>query len=63
MSSNPEVKHSVLEEVVKPKPTFLNTFREANFFSKITFHYANSYINAIDANKNQMKEEFLLDME
>lgn len=28
-----------LKEVVIPKPTFLNNYREANFFSKIFFHY------------------------
>lgn len=56
-------QHSFLDEVVKPKPTFLNTFRTANFFSQITYWYANPFIDAIKNNKGQIKEEMLLDME
>ena len=62
-SSSPLNQHSNLEEVVKPKPTFLNTFRTANFFSRITYYYANPFIDAVNGNKHQMKEEMLLNME
>jgi len=59
----PQNQQPCLKEVVKEKPSFLKTYRDANFFSKITFHYANPFIRSINSNNNQMKEEILLDME
>lgn len=53
----------VLEEGIKPKQGFLNDYRDANFLSKLSFQYAQPFINAINGNQSKIKEEMLLDME
>ena len=51
-----------LPEVVKSKEKFCLDYRNANFFSKIWFIYANPMIGAVNKNQGKMKDEFLLDM-
>ena len=51
-----------LSEVVKPKEKFCLDYRNANFFSKIWFIYANPMINSVNKNQGKMKDEYLLDM-
>lgn len=52
-----------LAEEKKQQPSFLKTYRDANFLSKITFFYSNPFINYINNSKNKINDEVLLDME
>lgn len=51
-----------LKEVVKPKFAFKQSYRDANFFSKMTYHFAGTIISQINKNGGKMKDEYMLDM-
>ena len=51
-----------LKEVVIPKPDFLSNYRNANFFSKIFFHYCHPLIASVNKNKGVMTEAMIEDM-
>ena len=51
-----------LKEVVIPKPDFLLNYRNANFLSKIFFHYFNHLIASVNKNKGVMTEAMIEDM-
>jgi len=51
-----------LKEVKIPKPEFLSNYRDANFFSRIFFHYCHPLIVSINKNKGEMTEAMIEDM-
>jgi len=51
-----------LKEVVIPKPNFLNNYRNANFFSRIFFHYSQPLISSVNKNNGTMTEAMIEDM-
>lgn len=51
-----------LQEVVKPAFVFKQTYRDANVFSKMLFHYAGDMISAVNKNGGKMTDDVLISM-
>jgi hypothetical protein len=51
-----------LKGVIKPPVRFKTTYADANFFSKVLFHYAGTMIEAVNQNGGTMQDDILISM-